>query len=103
MKNLEVNSDVDYIYILDMLWTPNRLDSFPIEKGTIVENLMENDNGMYSFNVKGGSQEYTCSYRWAFLEKNKSNISILKKIDKEEIKLKKQKDKIKQLKNKLKQ
>jgi hypothetical protein len=103
MKNLEVNSDVDYIYRLDMLWTPNRLDGFPIEKGTIVENLMENDNGMYSFNVKGDSQEYTCSYRWAFVEKNKSNISILKKIDKEEIKLKKQKDKIKQLKNKLKQ
>lgn len=101
MKNLEVNSDIDYIYRLDMVWIPNQLSNFPIEIGTIVENLRENDNGMYSFKVKGDSKEYTCSYRWAFVKKNKSNISILKKIDKEEIKLKKQKDKIKQLKNKL--
>lgn len=100
-KNLEPKLNTEYIYGLDMIWEIDKLESIQITEGTIVENVIQEDAGGYSFNIKGEEKKYRCNYGWAFVENTSENKEILSKIEEENKKLKEQELKIKQLKNRL--
>lgn len=100
-KNLEPKSNTEYIYDLDTVWEIGKLESIKIEEGKIVENVVQEEAGGYSFNIKGEEKKYRCNYGWAFIENTKENIELLAKIEEENQKLKEQEMKIKELKNKL--
>ena len=100
-KNLQPKPNTEYIYNLDMIWIKNKLESLPIKQGTIVENIEQMDAGNYSFNIKGETETYSCSYGWAFIENTERNIELLKQIEIETIALKQQEQKIESLRNSL--
>lgn len=100
-KNLEPKPNTEYIYNLDMVWIKGKLKSMPIKQGTIVYNVEQMEAGDYSFNIKGKSETYRCTYGWAFIENTERNIELLKQIEKENILLKQQEQKIEALRNSL--
>ena len=42
----------DYIYLLDKVWAPRGLESKPIQRLTIVNNLSQTEGGRYLFSIK---------------------------------------------------
>lgn len=100
-KNLEPKSNTEYIYGLDIIWEIGKLESIKTTEGIIVEKVMQEDVGGYSFNIKGEEKRYRCSYGWAFVENTIENKELLAQIEEENNKLKEQELKIKELKNKL--
>lgn len=97
VENLKPKSNTDYIYNLDMIWQTNSLESIPVSKGLIVDNVEQTNTGDYIFNIKGKSDKYHCTYGWAFIENTERNIELLKEIDTEVRVLNQQESKIAQL------
>ena len=100
-ENLEPKSNTEYIYNLDMVWSMDSHESKPVIERIIVENVEQMYAGNYSFNIKGQTDKYQCSYGWAFIENIKENIEFLKQIDFEREILEKQELKIEKLRNNL--
>jgi len=98
-KNLEPKTNIEYIYNLDDVWLNHEM--IPVQKHTIVENVHQENAGNYTFNIKGDTVRYECSYGWAFIENTKRNIEILNQIEQETIVYKQQEQKIEILKNNL--
>lgn len=76
----------EYIYLLDEVWTPNKLGGKPIEYGTIMINVKQSPNGGYTFNNKETGELLKTSYDWALAINTPTNI---KRIDKYNIALEK--------------
>ena len=93
-ENLEPKPNTEYIYNLDMIWIKGKFESIPIKQGTIVYNVEQMEAGDYSFNIKGKTETYCCTYGWAFIENTERNIELLKQIEAENILLKQQELKI---------
>jgi hypothetical protein len=100
-KNLAPKENTEYIYNLDTIWKKDQLGSTPVRQGIIVENVKQLDAGDYSFNIKGESEIYTCSYGWVFIENTEQNRETLKLIEKEINLLRGQEEKIEILRNSL--
>lgn len=100
-ENLEPKLNTEYIYNLDMIWLMDSFESIPVGKGLIVENVDQMKAGNYSFNIKGQTEKYRCTYGWAFIENTPRNIELLKQIDIETEILNAQERKIAQLRNSL--
>ena len=100
-ENLEPKPNTEYIYNLDTIWLKGKHESLTVQKGIIVENVEQLDAGDYSFNIKGETEIYSCSYGWTFIENTERNILLLKEIDKEAILLQQQEEKIEKLRHSL--
>ena len=48
----EKPKDIEYIYLLDVVWTPNVMGDKPIKRGTIVIDVIQQDSGRYDFTIK---------------------------------------------------
>lgn len=100
-ENLVPKQNMEYIYNLDTIWLMDSFGSIPVDKGLIVENVEQMEAGNYSFNIKGQSDKYRCTYGWAFIENTERNIELLRQIDVETEILNAQERKIDQLRNSL--
>lgn len=79
---------VEYIYRLDMVWKPNTLEGFPINKDTIVTNVVQLSNRSYEFNIKGNTEKLRTNYGWALAENTPENLAAIEAYEKEYIKFK---------------
>lgn len=86
-KNSEPKQDKEYIYNLDMVWKTT-FDTREVEYGIIVENVVREKSGRYSFNIKGETERYNCTYSWAFIENTEENIDLYHEYKNNNIKVK---------------
>lgn len=81
-NNLVPESNTEYIYRLDMIWQSGSHESIDCDMNMIVENVEQEESGDYSFNIKGHSTRYRCTYGWAFVKNTDENLEILNEISK---------------------
>jgi hypothetical protein len=80
--------NMEYIYRLDMVWTPNELGDKPIKVGTIMTNVIQFDNGSYEFTCKETGETLRTKYAWALAENTTENILKIEKYEREYKKIK---------------
>ncbi|RPI84080.1 MAG: hypothetical protein EHM34_04255 [Nitrosopumilales archaeon] len=74
---------IEYIYRLDCVWILNSFDSIPIEKNSIVTDVVQRPNGAgYEFTVKNTGERYQCTYAWSFAENTRENRRRIRIYDK---------------------
>lgn len=95
--NGKPNPDMEYIYRLDKVWTPNKLESKPIKIGTIVINVIQLKNRSYEFTCKETGEILRVTYAWALAENTPENVERIKKFDAEYLKFKEHEKLINQL------
>lgn len=98
-KNKKPKDNMEYIYRLDMVWTPNELGDKPIKIGTIMTNVIQLDNRSYEFSCKETGERLRTNYGWALAENTPDNIKRIEKYEKEYLKFKEYEKKINQLRN----
>jgi hypothetical protein len=81
--NGKPKSDMEYIYRLDMVWTPNELGDKPIKKGTIVTNVVQLKNKSYEFLNKETGEVLKTNYAWALAENTPENVERIEIYEKE--------------------
>jgi hypothetical protein len=86
--NGKPKSNMEYIYRLDMVWTPNKLGDKPIKIGTIMTNVIQLDNGSYEFTFKETGEILRTNYSWALAENTPENVERIKIYDDEYLKFK---------------
>ena len=97
--NGKPKSDMEYIYRLDMVWIPNKLESKPIKIGTIMNNVIQRENGSYEFTCKETGERLQATYSWALAENTPENVERIKIYDDEYLKFKEYERKINSLRN----
>lgn len=97
--NGKPKSDMEYIYRLDMVWIPNKLEGKSIKIGTIMTNVIQLDNGSYEFTCKETGERLQASYSWALAENTLENVERIKIYDDEYLKFKEYERKINSLRN----
>ena len=97
--NGKPKSDMEYIYRLDMVWTPNKLGDKPIKIGTLMTNVIQLDNGSYEFTCKETGEILRTNYSWALAENTPENVERIKIYDDEYLKFKEYERKINSLRN----
>jgi hypothetical protein len=97
--NGQPKPDTEYIYMMDMVWTPNELGDKPIKKGTIVTNVIQLKNKSYEFLNKETGEVLRTNYAWALAENTTENIERIKIYEKEYIEFKKHEKNINSLRN----
>lgn len=65
--------DKEYLYLLDTYWKPEGLESFPIEWGSIVTDVEQQESGRYLFTIKETGVRASSTYAWAFAEHTYEN------------------------------
>jgi hypothetical protein len=91
--------DMEYIYMMDMVWTPNVLGDKPIKIGTIMVDVIQLENRSYEFTCKETGERLRSNYAWSLAENTPENVKRIKFYNKEYIKFKKHEKKIKYLRN----
>ena len=99
--NGKPNPDLEYIYLLDMVWIPNQLGDVPIKKGTIVTNVKQLDNGSYEFINKETGEILETNYAWSLAENTPENILKIEKYNQEFKKFKEYEKQINKLRNEI--
>lgn len=97
-SNGEPNSSLSYIYMLEMIWRPNKLGDIPIKKYSVFFNVKRLKNGSYEFEDKEGNL-FRCNYSWALAENTPKNWRKIKKYEKKLRKFKKFEKRIDQYRN----
>jgi hypothetical protein len=98
-NNSQPNPDMEYIYRMDMVWTPNELKDKPIKVGTIVNNVVQLENKSYEFTNKETGELLRTNYAWALAENTPENVERIELYEKEYIEFKKHEKKINSLRN----
>jgi len=80
--------DIEYIYRMDMVWIPGKLEHKTIKIGTIVNNTVQMENGSYQFNNKETGELLQTNYAWALAENTPENLEKIKRYDEEFIRFK---------------
>lgn len=88
------NPDMEYIYRMDMVWTPNSIHSKPIKIGTIMNNVIKKENGSFEFINKETGELLCTNYGWSLAENTPENIKRIKDYEKEYVKFRKHELKI---------
>jgi len=97
--NGKPKSNIEYIYRLDMVWTPKLLGDKPIKIGTLMTNVIQLDNGSYEFTCKETGEILRTNYSWALAENTPENVERIKIYDDEYLKFKEYERKINSLRN----
>lgn len=82
-NNGNPKSDMEYIYRLDMVWVLDKLESKPIEIGTIMCDVKQCTNGSYEFTCKETGERLRTNYAWALAENTPENVKRINKFDTE--------------------
>lgn len=99
--NGKPNPDIEYIYLLDEVWIPNKLGGVPIIKGTIVTNVKQLDNRSYEFINKETGEILGTNYAWSLAENTPENILKIEKYNQEFKKFKEYEKQINKLRNEI--
>ena len=85
-----------------MVWKPNKLDSVPFKKGTIVINVRKLDNNSFEFQSKETGATFCTNYGWSLAENTPENVTLLKELEEKEKVFKQMKKELKQFRNQIK-
>lgn len=85
-KGENSKSDMEYLYLLDMVWEKDSLGHIDIKYGTIVHNVrpvIRNEQHCgYEFNIGDSLICYRSNYPWAFAENTEENRKRIEKYHK---------------------
>lgn len=97
-NNKEAEKGVEYIYNHSMAWKPNEgFTSFDVKKGSIVINVVKQENNSFEFEFKDNPGEiYRTNYGWSFVKKSEENKSLIMRIRLQEEKLKVLRERLKE-------
>lgn len=98
-KNSNEPKNIEYIYRLDCVWKDGFLESFPIEKNTIVNNVKRLVSGRFEFTIKGSDEVLHCNYPWSLAENTPKNLERIRLYDEELVLFKLHEKKIEKLRN----
>ena len=99
---VEPKKDMEYIYMMDMVWTPNKLGSKYIKEGTIVTNVTKMENGSFQFTNKENGEVLRTNYGWSLAENTTENQLSIDEYENEYILFKEYEKKVDSLRNKIK-
>lgn len=86
-KNNKVpNPNMEYFYRMEIVWTSDSLINKKIKHGTIVNNVIQLENGGYQFTNKETGEILRTNYGWALAENTPENLEKIKKFDDEKLK-----------------
>lgn len=90
--NNEPKYDMEYIYLMDMIWKPNgRMESFYIKEGTIMINIKKRENNSYEFTCKETGEIYQTNYGWSLAENTEENTNRIEEYNNHNLEFKKMK------------
>ena len=81
-------SGMEYIYRMDIVWTPNKIGDKPIKVGTIVNNVIKKEVGNFEFTNKETGELLRTNYAWSLAENTPENIIRIEEYDNEYLKFK---------------
>ncbi len=84
---LNPNPNMEYIYLMDIIWNPNKLEEKTIKYGTIMKNVKRLENGSYEFQSKETNEIFCTNYSWSLAENTTENIERIKEYNKKNKKL----------------
>lgn len=99
---VEPKKDMEYIYMMDMVWTPNKLGSKYIKEGTIVTNVTKLENGSFQFTNKENGEVLRTNYAWSLAENTIDNKLLIEEYENEYILFKECKKKVDSLRKNIK-
>lgn len=74
---------IEYIYRHDYVWFVDKLECKPMERNTIVTDVVQRPNGAgYEFTIKSTGERVYCTYAWAFAENTRENLRRIKRYEK---------------------
>lgn len=97
--NGKIKPNMEYIYLLDMIWKPNQFGDQPIKVGTIMKDVIQSENGGYEFTCKETGERFRTNYAWALAENTPKNIKRIEEYNEEYSKLQKFENKVSLLRN----
>ena len=72
--NKEPKEEMEYIYLLDMIWKPNEFGSFPMTIGRIMTNVKRLYNDSFEFTDKDTGEIYRTNYGSTLAENTPKNV-----------------------------
>lgn len=99
--NKEPKEEMEYIYLLDMIWKPNVFGSFPMTIGTIMTNVKRLHNDSFEFTDKETGERYRTNYGWALAENTPENLIRIEEYNIAKNEMDVLKKKVKKLRNKI--
>lgn len=83
----EKPKDIEYVYLHNLVWDIEKFGGgINVHYGSIVTDVVQNDNFSYEFTLKENGKRYRCNYAWAFAENTPENLELInefKEVDKE--------------------
>ena len=77
-KNNIEPKPIEYIYMLDMIWKPNSMDSVKFQQDSIVINVRKLENNSFEFECKKTGITYQTNYGWSLAENTPENVEKIK-------------------------
>lgn len=87
--DIQPKENMEYIYIHDLYWSNESLDSIKLDEYKIVKNVRLN-NGRFTFEFIDMEGTYHCNYGWAFVENTEYGRNTLAFLDLEREELRQQ-------------
>lgn len=100
-KNKQPKVDIEYIYLLNCVWTQNELGDKPIRIGSIMIDVVQLESGGYEFTFKETGERLRTNYGWSLAENTNENVVNIKIYDEHSKELQKVKKENKKLFNKI--
>lgn len=101
-ENKIPKENMEYVYILDMIWKPDVFGSIKIVPGKIVTNVVILENHSFEFILKETGEKYCTNYGWSLMENTPENHEALKLLNIEKQKLEAFKKEVNLLRKKIK-
>ena len=80
-NNTEPEAGKEYVYLFDMVWKPNDLESYPIKYGTIVHSVVRLENNSFQFKIGNDEQIYCTNYGWSLAVNTDENLKAIEKYE----------------------
>lgn len=77
-ENKIPKENMEYVYILDIIWKPNSFGSIKIVPGKIITNVVRLENNGYEFILKETGEKYCTNYGWSLMENTPENHEAFK-------------------------
>jgi len=77
-NNKNPKEDMEYIYLLDEVWKPGKIGSYPIKQGSIVTDVTKLGNDSFEFIDKESGEKFRTNYGWTLAESTPENIERIK-------------------------
>lgn len=86
--NKNPKKDMEYIYLMDMVWKPGQLEHVVIKPHTIMTDVIQLENKSYEFTCKETNERLKTNYAWSLAENTPENKKRIEEYENEYAKLK---------------